>query len=286
MMHLVPLLESAQNRDRVGHCRLAHVHRLEAALERGVLLDVFAILVERGRTHDPQLAAGQHRLEHVAGIHGALGGAGANERVHFVDERDELALGRRDLLEHRLEALLELTAEFGAGDERAQIERHEPLVLETLGHVAVHDALRESFHDGGLADARLADEHRVVLGATRQHLHHASDFFVATNHRIEFALSRGLGEIARESLQSLVLRLRTLVGHAVRSANRLERLEKRVAIGANGLEDLVALGAAHRRKRHEHVLGRDVLVFERLGFLFGLVENLIELARSGRLRAA
>ena len=73
-----------------------------------------------------------------------------------------------DLLEHRLEALLELAAELGAGDERAEVERDEALVLEALGHVAVHDALGEPFDDGRLAHARLADEHGIVLGAARQ----------------------------------------------------------------------------------------------------------------------
>ena len=34
-----------------------------------------------------QLTAGQHGLEHVAGVHGALGGTGAHDRVQFVDER-------------------------------------------------------------------------------------------------------------------------------------------------------------------------------------------------------
>ena len=33
------------------------------------------------------------------------------------------------------------------------------------------DALRDALDDRGLADARLADQHRVVLGPARQHLH-------------------------------------------------------------------------------------------------------------------
>ena len=59
--------------------RLADVHRLEAALERGVLLDVLAVLVERRRADDAQLAAREHRLEHVAGVHRAFGLARADD---------------------------------------------------------------------------------------------------------------------------------------------------------------------------------------------------------------
>ncbi len=75
--------------------RLADVHRLEAPLERGVLLDVLAVFVECGRADHAQLAAGEHRLEHVAGVHRAFGLTRADERVHLVDEDDELSLVRR-----------------------------------------------------------------------------------------------------------------------------------------------------------------------------------------------
>ena len=72
---------------------LADQDRLEAALERRVLLDVLAVLVERGRADRAQLAAREHRLEQVGGVHRALGRAGADDRVQLVDEQDDLALG-------------------------------------------------------------------------------------------------------------------------------------------------------------------------------------------------
>ena len=86
MVHLVALLQAAQDRDRVLDRRLAHEHLLEPALERGVLLDVLAVLVERGRADHAQLAAGEHRLDHVAGVDRALGAARADDRVQLVDE--------------------------------------------------------------------------------------------------------------------------------------------------------------------------------------------------------
>ena len=70
-------------------------HRLEAPLERGVLLDVLAVLVERGGADAAQLAAGERRLQHVGRVHGALGRARADQRVQLVDEADDLALGSR-----------------------------------------------------------------------------------------------------------------------------------------------------------------------------------------------
>ena len=145
---------------------LADEDLLEAALEGRVLLDPLAVLVERGRADHVQLAAGQHRLEHVAGVHrGVAAGAGADHGVQLVDERDDLAAGVLDLLEHGLEPLLELAAVLRAGDHRGQVEAEHPAALERVGHVAGDDALGEPLDDGGLADAGLADQHRVVLGA-------------------------------------------------------------------------------------------------------------------------
>ena len=111
---------------------------------------------------------------------------------------------RLDLAEHGLQPLLELAAIFGAGDQRAQIERQHLLVLQALRHVAVDDAMRQALDDGGLADTRLADQHRIVLGAARQHLDGAADLLVAADHRIELAFARGLGEIAGILLQRVI----------------------------------------------------------------------------------
>ena len=127
--------------------------------------------------------AGEQRLEHVAGVHRALGGAGADDGVELVDEGDHLALGVGDLLEHGLQPLLELAAVLGAGDHRTEVEADEPLVLEALGHVALDDAAGQALDDGRLADAGLADQHRVVLGAARQHLDDAADLLVAPDDR-------------------------------------------------------------------------------------------------------
>src|SRR5207253_129962 len=105
---LLALLQPAQDRDGVVDARLTYEDGLEAALERGVLLDVLAVLVEGGRADQAELAPGEHRLDHVAGVDRALGAAGAHDRVELVDEGDDLALGVGDLLENGLEPLLEL----------------------------------------------------------------------------------------------------------------------------------------------------------------------------------
>ena len=49
------------------------------------------------------------------------------------------------------------------------------------------DAVREAFGDRGLADAGLADERRVVLGAAREDLDDPLDLLLAADDRVELA---------------------------------------------------------------------------------------------------
>ena len=84
--------------------------------------------------------------------------------------------------------------------------------------------LREALDDRGLADAGLADEHRVVLGAARQHLDDAADLLVAADDRIELALARQLGEVAAVALERLIGAFGILARHALRAADARERL--------------------------------------------------------------
>ena len=222
--HLVVLLvfalEAAEDRDRVLHRRLGDEDRLEAAGERGVLLDVFSVFVERGRADAVKLAARQRRLQQIRSVHRAFRLAGADQHMHLVDEEDDLSARGGDLREHRLQPLLELAAILRTGDQGAHVERHQLLVLQALRHVAIDDAQRKTFGDGGLADTGLADQHRIVLGAAGEHLDGAADFLVAADDRIELAVARRLGQVARVFLQRVVagLRRRGVGGAALTNA--------------------------------------------------------------------
>ena len=213
VVRLVTLLQATQNRDRVLHARLAHEHLLETTLKRRVLLDVLAVLVQRGRADQAKLAARQHGLEHVRRAQGAVRRTGTDDRVNLVDEQHDVA-ARLDLLEHLLEAFLEIAAVARAGHHGAQIQRIDLLVLQRLRHVAGVDLLREAFDDGGLADARLADQHGVVLRAARQHDHDTFDLVGAPDHRVELALGRFGGQVAPELVQNGRTGLAALVLHA------------------------------------------------------------------------
>ena len=272
VVRLVARVEPAQDRDRVLDGRLGHQHLLEAPLERRVLLDVLAVLVERGGADHPQLAAREHRLEHVAGVHGALaGGAGADDGVQLVDERDHLAAGVLDLLQDGLEPLLELAAELRAGDHRAEVERDDPLALQRGRDVLRDDPLREALDHRGLADAGLADQHRVVLRPAGQDLHDPADLGVAPDDRVDLAVAGGLGEVVAVLLQRLEGALGIGRRDPLRAADRLdgvgERGRRRAVLAQDRRHLPAAVGLAGEGE--QEVFGGDELVAPLAGLALG-----------------
>ncbi len=184
---LVVLLDALEDLHRLLHRGLAHVDGLEPALQRRVLLDVLLVLVERRGADALQLAAGERGLQHVGGVDGPLGAAGADDRVQLVDEEHDVARGE-DLLHHALQALLELAAVLRAGHEGGEVQRQHALADEDLGHGAVHDLLGQALDDGRLADARLADEHGVVLRPAREDLDDPLDLLLPADHRVQLVV--------------------------------------------------------------------------------------------------
>ena len=162
---------------------------------------------------------------------------------------------------------------FAPAIKRAHVEREQLLVLQAFRHVAVDDALGEAFDDGGLADARLADQHRVVLGPARQHLNCSADFLVAADDRIDLAVTRRLRQVARIFLQRVI---GVFGGGAVGRAALAQRVDGRVEIlradAALG-EDLSGLGILVQRQRQQQPLDGDKAVAGLLGGLLGRIEQ-------------
>ena len=116
VVDLVALLEPAQDRDRVLDRRRLDQHRLKAAFESGIFLNVLSVLVERRCSYAVQLTSGQHRLEQIAGIGRALGAPRADDVVHLVDEQQDAAVTLLDLVEHCLQPLFEFAPVLRSGE--------------------------------------------------------------------------------------------------------------------------------------------------------------------------
>jgi len=197
--------------------------------------------------------------------------------VQLVDEDDVATLCRGELFHYRLEPLLELAAVLGSREQQPDVQSDYFLVAERFRHVAADDALGQAFHDRRLAHARLADQHRVVLGSAREHLHHAPDLLVPPDYRIQFPDPCLGGEVAGEALQRLVFLFGSLVGDPVRAAYRRQRLAQILGGEPEGAEQRPRRSALLLDQTDQQVLGGDVRVPQLLCFLLGAVENLVEL---------
>ncbi len=86
--------------------------------------------------------------------------------------------------------------------------------------------MRQPLDDGRLADARLADQHRIIFAPPRQHLDHAANLRIAADHRVDLALPGQLDQVGRVTLQCLVFVLGVLIGHLLSAAHRFEGGQK------------------------------------------------------------
>ena len=305
VVRLVFVAQALEDLHGVGLGGLVHLDGLEAPFEGGVLLDVLAVLVQRGGTDGLQLTARQHGLEDRRGVDRAFRGTRTHERVDLVDEQDDVP-ARTDLLEHLLEAFLEVTAVTGTGHERSQVQRVELLVLKRLGDVPAHDRLGQALHDCGLTDTGFTDQHRVVLGAPGEHLHHALHLAVAPDHGVQRGLARGGGEVATELVQHGRTR-----GSALGAATGADTGGFLLPAGVAGLvtgdqfqhrgADLAGIGAeldehlgghalAGADDPEQDVLGPDVVVPQLQGLAQRVLEHLLGAGRErdvtrGRLLA-
>jgi hypothetical protein len=194
--------------------------------------------------------------------------------VKLVHEEDDLTRCAAHLLHHALHPLLELTAVLGAGDESGEVERHDPLVLERLRHVIFDDALGQPLSDGGLADARLAHQTRVVLGATREDVDDALDLVVATDAGVHFLVAGQLGQVAPELVQGrragAVLRLR-LLGLAL--LHGVDLPAGPLQVRAELHEDAGSEPVVFADETEQQVLRADVVVRKRPRLFIGKVDH-------------
>src|SRR3990172_852920 len=190
---------------RLFYAGLGDENALESTLQSLVLLDVFLVVLQSGRTNAAELSARQSALQHVGSVQASFYVSGTDHGVQLVDEKDDLSGRGQHLVLDGLEALLELASKLGAGHHFTHFQHQDALVEESLGDLGIHDALRQSFYDDGFSDTGLTDQHRVVLLATGENLDDSPDLFFPTHHRIELTLARQLGEVGSVFLQGLEL---------------------------------------------------------------------------------
>ena len=86
VMCFVLPLDTLQDADSLFLCGFFHRNRLESPLQCSILLNILAILRDRGRTDQLDLSAGQRRFHDIGRINSPFGTSGTDDRMQFIQE--------------------------------------------------------------------------------------------------------------------------------------------------------------------------------------------------------
>ena len=145
--------------------------------------------------------------------------------MQLIDEEDDAALGASDLLKDGLQTLLEFAAVFCARDQRTHVQREDGLILQGLRHVAADNPLRQPLCNGGLADARLADQDGIVLRLAGENADDVADLLVTADDGVGFLFPCLFDKVGAVFFQRLIGVLGVVRGHAAAAADALQHLQ-------------------------------------------------------------
>ena len=250
--------------------RFADQDGLETAGQSGIFFKVFLVFVD-GRSADAlQVAPGQGRFEDIGCIHGPFDGTGADELVDFVDEEDD-GIVLFDDVKDALDPFFKFAAVLGTGDDAGQVEGENALVQQAVRHVAVDDALGQAFGNGRLADARCANEDRIVLGPAAEDLDDPADFLFPADDRVDFALLGPFIEITAELGQvAAVLGSHGVAAFDGRVVHEFtQALGDEVRVDVHIFQDLDGHAAPFFEDAGQHVFRADIVLFQPVRFADG-----------------
>ena len=283
-MVLVALFQSTKNGDGTQLVGLVYHHRLETTLQRFVFLKIFLILIECRGTDSPQFATGQRRLQDVGSIHGALTSAGTYQRVNLIDEQDDAAFALGHFLDDSLQSFFKLSFILGTGNKRSHVEREQLFVLQVFGHVAPHNALGQSLHDGRLSCSRLTYQDRIVFRTAAQYLQQPPNLIVAADDRIEFSGTCLGHQILSILVECLIILVATLRTHVLSLAQLTDSSQHVLLVHACIFHDAARRGI-DIQQRQQHRLDAHKLIAHLLGHVLGFHQHVVGIAREIRLSA-
>ena len=213
-----------QDLDRLVDGRLVDHDRLEPALQRRVLLDVLAVLVQGGGADALHLAAGQAGLR-------MLEASTAPSAAPAPTSVCSSSMNRIASLLARSSSMIFLSRSSNSprylvpatSEPMSRVSTR--LSISVSGTSPRDDALGQALDDGRLADARLADQHRVVLGVAAEDLDDPLDLLLAADDRVELAGPGQLGQVDAELVEG-------------RRLGRTLRLLRRADAGARLRQDV------------------------------------------------
>ena len=232
-----------------------------------------------------QLASCQHRLQHVARIHGSVGLACPHDQVQLIDEEDNVSFALPDFLQHSLQTFLKFTPVLGSGHQGPHVQGKDLLVLQAFRHIPVHDPLRQAFHHGGLAHAGLPDQHRVVLGLPGKNTDHIPDLRIPADHRIQLLAARLFHQILPVFVQCIIGCFRIVAHDPLVPAHGGQGLQKTLPGDPEALKKLLDGRTRIFQHGKEQMLHRDILIPHGPGLILRGYQRLVQIRTETKLSA-
>ena len=223
MMNFVLFFKASKNRNGILDTWLIDQHLLETPLKSRILFDVLTVFVKCRGTNTMELSSRQSRLQHIASIHRAIGLTRTDHGMELIDKKNDLPFKLGHLGQQCFHALFKFTTKLGACNQGRHIKRQQPLPFDPFRDFSVDNPKRKTLHNGGLANTRLANEHRVIFGSALKHLNGPSNFIIPANDRIQLALFGSLSKVNRVFLERSTLLFDVGIIHFLASTHFFNR---------------------------------------------------------------
>ena len=145
--------------------RLFHGNRLEASLQSGILLYIFAILFQSGRTYDLQFPTGKRWLQNIGSVKGAFRTASSNNCMKLVNEQKN-PLILTYFIHDLTDTLFKFTSVLASSHHSRQIQHYQTLVFNRLRNTTCKNPLGKPLCNSSLAYPGFAYQTWIVLGST------------------------------------------------------------------------------------------------------------------------
>ena len=204
MEDFVSLFQSSQDRDCILNGWLIYQNRLETTLQCSILLNILTILIQCCCTDTMQFTSGKHRLKHISCIHCTVCLTGSDDRMKFIDKKNDLSVTIFHFFKNGFQTFLEFTTILRSCYQCSHIQRKDCLIFQSFRYISADDSLCKSFYNRSFTYTRFTDQHRVILCLTGQDTNHITDLFITSDDRIQFLISCFLNKILAVFIQCII----------------------------------------------------------------------------------
>ena len=204
MEDFVSLFQSSQDRDCILNGWLIYQDRLETTLQCSILLNILTILIQCCCTDTMQFTSGKHRLKHISCIHCTVCLTGSDDRMKFIDKKNDLSVTVLHFFQNGFQTFLEFTTILRSCYQCSHIQRKDCLIFQSFRYISADDSLCKSFYNRSFTYTRFTDQHRVILCLTGQDTNHITDLFITSDDRIQFLISCFLNKILAVFIQCII----------------------------------------------------------------------------------